>query len=64
MKKTVLILSVICCFFGATLESQGNTYCSPIHTPFTELLDDYNMGDYIIVEGYLSYLQKVVMHQD
>lgn len=54
MKKTVLILSIICCFFGVTLESQANNYCSPIHTPFKELIEDYNMGGYIIVEGYFQ----------
>ena len=58
MRKIVLVLSIICCLFAVTIESKGNTYCSPVHTPFAELLNDYNMGGYIIVEGYFQQPTK------
>lgn len=54
MKKTIIFLGLICCFFSTTLETNANTYCSPIKTPFKDLLEDYNTGGYIIVEGYFQ----------
>lgn len=51
MKKVIVLSSLLCCFFGAAFKSQA---CSPIHTPFMELLNDYNAKEYIILEGYFQ----------
>lgn len=48
MKKIVLIL-ISFSFFGAVPK---NEFCSPVLTPFNELLNTYNPKQYIIVEGY------------
>lgn len=51
MKKIIFLTSLLFCFFGAAFESQA---CSPIHTPFMELLNQYTAKEYIIVEGHFQ----------
>ncbi len=48
MKKTSLIL-IILCFLGAIPKSKAY---SPAQRPFSELLNNYNQNDYVIIEGY------------
>ena len=60
MQKTVFsfFLLLALCFFGTIVEIKA---CSPVHTPFRELLNNYNSKLYMAVEGYYSSATKFMV---